>query len=127
MITRTKVETAIGKTYADSLDTTVFRVSMKFSYTKRELVDKVGCGNFVAATRLSKILRRLGILSPLKLYQIDPASLARTRGVGQACMFVAMCILESNEYDSMKWWARNKVKFNTLKHRSVQHHKQDVA
>jgi hypothetical protein len=52
------------------------------------------------------------------LFRLDPASLARTHGIGEACIFVAMCILESDKFDVMKWW-KCDGKFRTEKHRVI--------
>lgn len=116
MIKRDTVVKTIGKSFADTLDTVVIDVSQELSFTRREMVDDLQCANFNAAARLSKVLKRLKIFSAAKLYQTDPLSLARTRGIGQASIFVAMCILDTRRYDVAKWWGwngTNKVKFST--------------
>jgi hypothetical protein len=118
MISRTKVEKVIGKTYADSLDELVFDTG-GLSYTRRELVEQVGCASFSAASRLNKVLTKLHVTTAAKLWQLDPASLARVRGIGSACIFTAMCIIEFEGYDCLDWWKYDKdtsVKFNTFKH-----------
>lgn len=118
MLSRVKVEKVIGKTFADSLDEVVFDVG-KIQYTRRQLVDEVGCASFGAVSRLERVLNRLQIHTPVQLYRLDPASLARVRGIGGACIFTAMCILESNGYDCLEWWKYEKdssVKFATFKH-----------
>lgn len=134
MITRTKVETVIGKGFADKLDEPLFSVN-QWDYTRREMVEILGCANFTAAGRLAKVLKKLKIDSPAKLFKMDPTSLARTRGVGASSIFVCMCILEAHEYDILKWWGyteenKNVVKFSTFKHHAMRRagkRKQDVA
>ena len=126
MIARTKVVEVISKTYADSLDSVAFHAGSDWKYTRRQMVDEIGCGSFNATTRLSKVLRRLGISTPAQLYKLDPVSLARTRGIGEASIFVAMCILEVNKYDVVKWWNCD-VKFRAVKIRKAQKYKQEVA
>ena len=81
MLTRTKVEQVIGKTFADGLDAPIFHVTDKWNYSRREMVEHVGCANFIAASRLAKVLKRLQITTPQQLFKLDPASLARTRGI----------------------------------------------
>jgi hypothetical protein len=95
------------------------------------MVEKLGCANFVAAARLAKVLRKLGIKTPLQLSRMYPFSLVRTRGIGEAAMYVAMCILDANGYDPVKWWGwkGNEVKVSTMKHRAINRatkHKQEV-
>ena len=128
MIIRTKVEKVISKGYADKLDSSIFVVG-DWIYTRRQMVDDLACANFIASVKLAKVLKRLGINSPAQLFKLDPASLARTRGIGEACIFVAMCILDAYDYDVMKWWGI-KEKFNTVKHHTLtkaRKYKQEVA
>jgi|SRR5215471_1308678 len=134
MIVREKVEKVIGKGFADKLDEAMFNVNQKFQYSRREMVEILGCANFIAAVRLAKVLRRLSINSPAQLYALDPISLARTRGIGMSALFVAMCILDAHKYDPIKWWnprdKDNVVKFSTFKHhkmRQAKKHAQEVA
>jgi hypothetical protein len=121
MITRTKIETVIGKGFADSLDAPIFQVN-EWRYTRRQMVELLDCANFIAAARLAKVLKRLKIESAAQLNKMDPYSLARTRGIGNACIFVAMCILDAGGYDVLKWWnyKDNVVKFQTFKHKAIQ-------
>jgi hypothetical protein len=130
MITRSKIETIIGKTYADKLDELIF-ISGEIKFSRRDMVDTLGCANFIAAARLCKVLRRLNVTTVAQLYRLDPASLARTRGIGESSIFVAMCILDSHDYDILKWWnyKNNEVKFHTFKRNVISRahkHKQAV-
>jgi len=132
MIVREKVETVIGKGFADKLDEEVFSVGMNWFYTRREMIEELGCANFQAAVKLAKVLKRLGIISPQQLYKVDPFSLARSRGIGEAALFVAMCILDANKFDVLKWWGYdgNIIKFSTFKRHAMtraRKHKQEVA
>src|SRR3970040_2435368 len=122
MIARTKVENIIGKGFADKLDEVVIE-SGKLIYTRREMVERLGCANFIAAAKLSKILRRLGIATPAQLNNMDPFSLARVKGIGESCLFVALCILEEAEYDVEEWWQYkdNNVKFSSFKAHAITH------
>jgi len=56
---------------------------------------------------------------------MDPFSLVRVKGIGQACLFVAMCILDASEYSVEDWWGwkqdkDNVVKFSAFKHKAMQ-------
>lgn len=121
MLNRDTVESTIGKGFADKLDEAVIHVSQDISFTRREMVEELGCANFLAAARLQKVLKKLQIFTPGKLYKTDPFSLVRSRGIGEASMFVAMCILDKAGYDIVKWWGwkGNQTKFSTFKHNSI--------
>ena len=127
MLEREKVEKVIGKTFADNLDEEIFKVNINWFYTKREMVEELGCANFIAAVKLAKVLKRLNVANPQELKKIDPISLARAKGVGPASLFVAMCILEKHNYDAVKWWGYNGNlnKFNTAA-RKARKRKQEV-
>lgn len=131
MLPRTKVEKIIGKSFADRLDEEMFAVSPKWTYSRREMVEVIGCANFIAAAKLSKILRKLGITTAQKLFDVDPVSLARVKGIGESSMFVALCVLEVSGHDVEKWWGYkgNNTKFSTFKHHAMSRasrRKQDV-
>lgn len=121
MIVREKVETVIGKGFADKLDEEVFKVGVAWFYTRREMVEDLGCANFIAASRLSSVLKRLDIKTPTQLFKLDPFSLARAKGIGEAALFVAMCILDAKGFDILDWWGRkgNATKFSTFKHNAL--------
>jgi hypothetical protein len=121
MIVREKVEAVIGKGFADKLDEEVFSVTTNFFYTRREMVEELGCANFIAAVRLQKVLRKLDVRTPAQLFKTDPFSLARARGIGEASLFVAMCILDANKFDVLKWWQwnGNTAKFSSFKAHAI--------
>lgn len=122
MLTKETVANTIGKNFADKLDETILFVSRDISYTRRQMIDDLGCANFQAAYRLQRVLKRLEIYTPAKLFRTDPMSLARAKGIGEAAIFVAMCILDFEKYDVAEWWGWNKtntVKFSTLKSKAI--------
>lgn len=118
MIKSTIVNAIIGKGFADKLDEPIFEVG-GWIYTRRGMVEELGCANFIAAAKLAKVLRRLKINSSLKLYRLDPGSLARTKGIGESCLFVAMCILDYKGFDLEKWWGTDRAKFSAVKHQTL--------
>lgn len=100
--------------------------SGKLQFSRQEMIEELGCANFLAAHKLNKILRKLGIKSYAQLHQTDPHSLARIKGVGETVMYLVMCILDYNGYDVEVWWGwkkGNDVKFSTFKHHVVKHSK----
>lgn len=122
MIDLTTVEKTIGKTFADKLDEIAFNPSQDLTFTKREMITKLGCANFLAAYRLEKVLKRLKIFTAGKLFRTDPMSLARARGIGETAIYVAMCILAYKEYDVSEWWGwkeTNNLKFNAFKQKAI--------
>jgi len=133
MLKRKAIEKCIGKTFADKLDSGGIFVSENLAYTRREMVEILGCANFGAASRLEKILKRLKIDTPDKLWQSNPIDLLRAKGLGETCIFVAMCILDAHGYSVEEWWGwgGNVVKFSTFKHhaarRASKRGKQEVA
>jgi hypothetical protein len=131
MLNRDVINTTIGKGFADLMDEKVMDISPSLSYTRREMVEDLGCANFIAASRLANVLKKLKIVTPLQLARTDPFSLVRTRGIGVTAMFVAMCILDANRYDPVKWWGwkGNETKFSSLKHTAIRRakkHTQEV-
>lgn len=122
MLTRDVVETTIGKTFADKLDEVVLDVSPQLSFTRRSMVEDLGCANFVAAVTLQKVLRKFGITTPSQLFKTDPFSIVRVKGVGETTMFVAMCILDAAQYNVKDWWGwkeTNELKFSSFKHNAT--------
>lgn len=114
MIKSEVIAKTLSKGFAELLDTAAIDVSEEISFTRRQMIEDLGCGNFNAATRLSKVLKRLGITTIAKSYRTDPQSLLRVKGVGEATVYVAMCMLDSRKYDVYKWWGwkqDNVVKF----------------
>lgn len=122
MLNRETVESIIGKGFADKLDEVVLEVSPQLTFTRRQMVEDLGCANFVAAAILQKALRKLSIATPAQLFKTDPFSLVRTKGIGEAAMFVAMCILDTAQYNVKDWWGwkeTNDLKFSSFKHNAT--------
>jgi hypothetical protein len=122
VINRKTIETTIGKTFADKLDELVLDISEELSFTKRQMIEDLGCANFLAAYRLQKVLKRLGITTVSRLYKTDPMSLARCRGIGETAIYVAMCILHTRHKDVNVWWGwkeTNSLKFNAFKQKAI--------
>lgn len=121
MLNREKIEGTIGKGFADKMDELVMDASEELSFTRREMIEDIGCANFIAAATLSKVLKRLNITTVKQLWATDPFSLVRSKRIGEAAMYVAMCILDTRKYSVVKWWGwkGNDVKFSTFKHNAT--------
>ncbi len=119
MLERKTIETTIGKGFADRLDEYIMP---NLAITRRAMVEDLGCANFIAAARLDKVLRRLGIDSPAKLFKTNPLDLARCKGIGESAIFVAMCFLDATQYNVEEWWGwkeTNELKFSSFKHNAI--------
>ena len=92
-------------------------------WSRLSLVEDLGIGNFTAAMRLSRTLKKLNIRTASQLFRTDPCSLARIRGVGMAQLFVAMAILDHAGISVAEWWGwdgdRPVRTFTTYKHNLV--------
>jgi len=90
------------------------------------MIDVLDCGNFAAAKRLQKVLKRLKITKTRELFKTDPLSLYRAKGVGDATVYVAMCILHAGGFDVLEWWGWKTEKEKQAALRRVAKHKQEV-
>ena len=103
MLSRTVIESKIGKRFADTLDEP-FVVLCGETWTRRLVVELMGLANLVAVKRLEKALKKLSVDRAPMLYDIDPMSLYRMKGVGDTQVFVAMSLLHAHGYDPVLWW-----------------------
>lgn len=131
MMHRDSIERVISKGFADRLEETIFSVG-KTEYSRRMMVEELGCANFIAAAKLTKVLRRLKITTVKSIWDMNPVDLARSKGIGEASIFVVMCLLDAHKFDVEKWWGWNDnvVKFSTFKNNAISRAKkrsQDVA
>jgi hypothetical protein len=121
MLKKEVIESLLSKTAADHLDAAFFEVG-NMKYSRRDMIDILKCGNFTAAKKLQKILVKLEVVTPFKLFNTDPFSLLRVKGIGEWTVFVAMCILDAEGYDVEVWWGwkdTNTLKFNAFKQQAV--------
>lgn len=89
------------KTHTVSIKEDVYVEIAGIEFSLRDLMD-INCPNFVAAKRLSKMLKKLGVKSIAQLWKLDPFSLFNTRGVGMTQVYVAMCVVHT-KYSGLKW------------------------
>lgn len=131
MMDRDSIEHVLSKGFADKLDETIFSVG-NTEYSRRMMVEELGCANFIAAAKLTKVLKRLKIVSVKGIWDVNPVDLARSKGIGEASIFVVMCLLDAHKFDVEKWWGWNDnvVRFSTFKKNAISRAKkrsQDVA
>lgn len=115
----TQIHATIGKGFADKTIETVFSVG-EMQYSRQDFINLIGCANFIAAAKLAKVLRRLRIQTIDQLAKYDPYSLHRTKGIGDAALYVAMCLLEFGGYDAVSWWGKDVEE----KHKAIRRAKQ---
>lgn len=127
MLKRESVHATLGKTFADKLDEPVISVSDELNYSRREMVDFIGNANFSAASRLNKALKKLKVTTIKGLYEIDPFSLYRMKGIGDTTVFVVMCILNAHKYNVMEWWNWKDAEQKKAAIARAKKHLQEVA
>lgn len=82
-------------------------------WTRNDLVLDLGCGNFIAATRLTRAMRAMKIDSVASLHRIGLLGLLRIAGVGERSAWVAACALEDRGYDVEDWFGRDNLPSRT--------------
>jgi len=103
MLSHEAVEYALGKSFADTLDGPFVNLLGR-DWTRREIVEELRLANMTAVRRLENNLKRLKVTTASRLAEIDPFSLYRMRGIGDAQLFVAMSLLDAHGYDPVNWW-----------------------
>jgi hypothetical protein len=109
MLTHDTVVYALGKTFADTLDSH-FVTLLGRDWTRREVVEELRLANMTAVRRLENNLKKLKVTTAERLAEIDPFSLFRMKGIGDAQLFVAMSLLDAYGYDPISWWDEFDVK-----------------
>jgi hypothetical protein len=99
--------------------------------SRQDLIDKLGVGNFNAASRVTKALRRHKITTVEQLLRTHPLDLGNIRGFGEACLWVTMHFIDWQGYSVEKWWGwrkeENQVKFSTFRHRALKRRKRRAS
>jgi hypothetical protein len=92
----------------------------KHEYTRTNIVNELGISVSPAVYRVDRILKKLDITTPEKLYNTLPESLAAITGFGESCMYVVMALVEAHGFDIFRWWgyeSGNEVRFNSFKYK----------
>ena len=82
----------------------IFDVSKELQFTRDEAITKYQLANFKAIKNLEIQLKALNVKTVRRLFELDPASLLRTDGIGTVTLWVAMCILDKHGYNVAEWW-----------------------
>lgn len=111
----------LGKTFRAKLDEQILVIG-KDTWTRQEIVDKLHCGNFVAAANLTKVAHKLQVESLAQLVsRFTLNDLFQERGVGVTTVWVLLCAQEDQQKDPLKWVdqdADDHVTLGTEKHRA---------
>ena len=98
-------EKFLGKHFVTRQDAPILRIGGR-EWSRTELVQVIGVGNFAAAGALTTVCRKAGIKSVEELYAVDPRELASVKGFGETKVFVAMAVLQAEGFDARGWWER---------------------
>ena len=83
------------------------------TWTRREMIDVLGCGNFIAAKRLTSACKEYDIRNLHDLDQVGLHGLLRIVGIGERSAWVAACLMHSvGDTDVMKWIDRDAGEFS---------------
>lgn len=103
----------VSKSFVDHANQVVLQVG-PVKFTRRNLVEDLHCAHFAAAKRLQTALKAAKVATPADLATMGPWPLAAQRGVGDATLYVAMCVVEALGF-SVKDWLTDGIKFQTMK------------
>lgn len=98
----------LGKALLDHQEKVVLQIG-RDSWTRQALIDELHCGNFVAAAKLTKVLRDLDVKSVKDAYRsLLFTELMAIRGVGVTCLYVLMTAMEARALNPLVWvdWDR---------------------
>jgi hypothetical protein len=115
-------ERLLGKTFIDKQHEAVLIIG-KDVWTRQDMVEKLRCGNFVAAANLTKIVNALNVESLAQLSnRFTMEDLLVQPHCGITTMWVLMCAIEGQgERNPLDWIDRkgdNIVTLSTEKHRA---------
>lgn len=113
MINPSEFQGVFGKTWVDAQTEPLLRIG-KRTWTRYELVSKVGVGNYRAITILMDALQQLNVKTIKDLWELSPVALAAIKGVGTTTLFVTMSLLDSEEFNVKEWYSHHRT-FATLK------------
>ncbi len=100
---RDEWEFKLGKTFLDKFSEIVLAVGRDM-FTRREMIEKLGCANFTAAKRLTWALDRFRPKSVREVAgRITLNDLWAVDGVGITTVYVWTSVLEYSGIDSVNW------------------------
>jgi hypothetical protein len=112
-------ERFLGKTFVTRLSEVALQIGQD-TWTRHELANDLGCGNYRAAALVTRAMRRLKVRSVQEVFTFDPIDLAGIHNLGETGMWVLLRALEARGYNTLAWYGATKkdhdlVTFRTLK------------
>jgi hypothetical protein len=104
----------LGKHFIDTQHEAVLRIG-KTVFTRQEMVDRLRCGNFNAARRLTRAATELGVASAQEMAaRVSLEDLFKVRDVGVTTVYVWLCLLEGMNKNPLQWLDRSEDEIVTL-------------
>ncbi len=93
-----------GKGFVDRLDEVILRVG-EYTFSRREMIELLHCGNFAAGARLNWALKEFSghytvsdLAKHVKVYD-----LMRMKHIGVTTVYVFMCVIEYAKLSPLHW------------------------
>lgn len=109
----------LGKTFVTRLSETALQIGSD-AWSRHELANDLGCGNYRAASLVTRAMRKLKVRSIEEVFTYDPIDLAGIHQLGETGMWVLLRALEAKGFNTLAWYGANRkdtelVTFRTLK------------
>lgn len=93
----------LGKGLIDHQQKVVLEIG-EDRWTRQEMIDKLHCGNFVAAANVTRAMKSLGVRSVKDATRsIVVSELMTIRGIGVTSVYVFMCAVAAVGKDPLQW------------------------
>lgn len=114
-------ERFLGKSFVTRFNEVALQIG-KDKWTRHQLADELGVGNYRAAALVTRALRKLQVKSLEEVFSWDPIDLAHVHQLGETGMWVLLRALESKGHNPKAWYGANSkdlVTFRTMKIRRL--------
>lgn len=103
MRTTFRSQEVLGKGLIDHQQKVVLEIGDD-RWTRQEMIDKLHCGNFVAAANVSRAMKNLGVRSVKDAVRsVVVSELMTIRGIGVTSVYVFMCAVNAVGKDPLEW------------------------
>ena len=110
-------ERFLGKTFVTRLSEVALQIG-KDKWSRHQLADELGVGNYRAAALVTRALRKLQVKDIKEVFSWDPMALADVHQLGETGMYVLLRALEARGFNPQAWYhakSSELVTFRTLK------------
>lgn len=110
----------LGSAFVNRQNEVVLKIGNR-EWTRHQLVQVIGVGNWAAAAKLTSVLRKIKVTTLEQLYAVDPRDFALIPKLGETTIYVAIAVLKAEGFNTETWvkqvvGERKKlVTFRTLK------------